>query len=58
MLEGEGGEVGRRERAREVIALAERTAANVFSVGDIVIAVGLAVALHRLAARPSAQLAA
>ena len=31
--------------------------ANVFSVGDVVIAVGLAVALHRLAARPSAQLA-
>jgi uncharacterized protein DUF5317 len=32
--------------------------ANVFSVGDVLIAVGLAVALHRLAARPSAQLAA
>ena len=32
--------------------------ANVFSAGDVVIAVGLAVALHRLAARPSAQLAA
>lgn len=31
--------------------------ANVFSVGDVVIAVGLAVALHRLAS-PSAQLAA
>ena len=32
-------------------------AANVFSIGDVIIAVGLAVALHRLAAR-SAQLAA
>jgi hypothetical protein len=32
--------------------------ANVFSVGDVLIAIGLAVALHRLAARPSAQLAA
>jgi hypothetical protein len=32
--------------------------ANVFSAGDLVIAAGLAVALHRLAARPSAQLAA
>ncbi len=31
-------------------------AANVFSIGDVIIAVGLAVALHRLAAR-SAQLA-
>jgi hypothetical protein len=33
-------------------------AANVFSIGDVVIAIGLAVTLHRLAARPSAQLAA
>lgn len=33
--------------------------ANVFSAGDVIIAVGLAVALHRLAGRrPSAQLAA
>jgi Family of unknown function (DUF5317) len=31
--------------------------ANVFSIGDVIIAVGLGVALHRLAARPSGELA-
>ena len=47
-------------RLGDVFAIPEALGplANVFSIGDLVIAAGLAVALHRLAARPSAQLAA